>query len=259
MARARNIKPGLFKNEVLGVLDPYIGLLFIGLWTLADKRGILEDRPQRIKAELFPYREGLDINTYLTALEDEGFIHRYEHNGIKLIQIDKFTTHQNPHHTEKDSIYPEYSMICKQPVKQPLTNGYAPADSLNTDSLITDSLITDIALADPGKPTKSGTRLPKEWGLPEEWKDWALENSTLSELQIRVECEKFKDHWHANANQRNSKKSDWSAAWRNWVRNVKPNRYQTKNIYVKSRNEQAIQDFVGNQDYIDGEVSHDEQ
>ena len=48
MARARNIKPALFKNEVLGVADPIATLLFIGLWTLADRRGILEDRPLQI-------------------------------------------------------------------------------------------------------------------------------------------------------------------------------------------------------------------
>jgi hypothetical protein len=143
MARARNIKPGFFKNEILGTLDPFVALLFAGLWTLADKSGILEDRPLRIKAELFPYRDGFDINGYLTVLEQEGFLHRYEGAGTKLIQITKFREHQNPHHTEKDSIYPEYSIACELTVKQPLNNGSTPADSLNTDSLIPDSLNTD--------------------------------------------------------------------------------------------------------------------
>lgn len=51
MARSRNIKPGLFKNEVLGVADPIYTILFQGLWVLADREGRLEDRPMRIKAE----------------------------------------------------------------------------------------------------------------------------------------------------------------------------------------------------------------
>jgi len=34
MARARNIKPGLFTNEVLVDLPAFDRLLFIGLWCL---------------------------------------------------------------------------------------------------------------------------------------------------------------------------------------------------------------------------------
>lgn len=149
MARARNIKPGFFKNEYLGTADPFVSLLFAGLWTLADKAGILEDRPLRIKAELFPYRDGFDINGYLTVLERLLFIHRYEVDGIKLIQIAKFSQHQNPHHTEKDSEYKsfdEYTKSCVVTVKQPLNNGITPADSLIPDSLIPDSLNTDSLL-----------------------------------------------------------------------------------------------------------------
>ncbi len=66
--RARNIKPGFFKNEHLGTADPIVALLFEGLWLLADRDGRLEDRPLRIKAEIFPYREGLDINGSLTQV-----------------------------------------------------------------------------------------------------------------------------------------------------------------------------------------------
>jgi hypothetical protein len=52
--RACNIKPGFFKNEVLGTAVPILSLLFSGLWGLADREGRLEDRPLRIKAEIFP-------------------------------------------------------------------------------------------------------------------------------------------------------------------------------------------------------------
>jgi len=145
MARSRNIKPGFFKNEDLGTADPFVSLLFAGLWTLADRDGILEDRPLRVKAELFPYRENFDINGYLTVLVSFGLIHRYKAKDINFIQIVNFGKHQNPHHTEKDSEYPTYSSILQEPVKEPLNNCDAPADSLllipnplNTDSLITE-------------------------------------------------------------------------------------------------------------------------
>jgi len=145
MARARNIKPSFFKNEILGKLDPLVSILFISLWTLADREGRLEDRPDRILAETFPYRREItDINRYLTVLVSHGFIHRYEIDGLRLIQIAKFNKHQNPHNTEKASELPEYSEEFKITVTEPVNNSLATADSLN---LIPDSpnLIPDVS------------------------------------------------------------------------------------------------------------------
>ncbi len=107
MARARNIKPALFKNEVLGVADPVATLLFVGLWTLADRRGILEDRPLRIKAEVFPYRDGIDAEGLLAWLADHDFIERYSVDGKACIQINNFEKHQNPHKNEEPSDLPD--------------------------------------------------------------------------------------------------------------------------------------------------------
>jgi len=125
MARARNIKPGLFKNEILGVADPLYTLLFEGLWLLSDREGRLEDRPLRIKAEVFPYREGIDLGAMLDWLERAGFVRRYQRDGLALIQILNFTKHQNPHKNEPDSHYPEPEEIGSTPD----FFGSAPADS----------------------------------------------------------------------------------------------------------------------------------
>lgn len=169
MARARNIKPSLFKNEILGVEDPLLTILFESLWCLADKRGRLEDRPLRIKAETFPYREGIDINRYLTDLSRLGFILRYKVNDIHIIQIINFEKHQNPHHTEKESELPEYSINsngCTLTVNEQLKNESAPADSLllipdslNTDSLNPHSLIPEFAPQKKSAATSEKTPL----------------------------------------------------------------------------------------------------
>lgn len=135
MARARNIKPSLFKNEVLGVADPLLMILFTSLWCLADKAGRLEDRPLRIKAETFPYRDGIDADKLLTDLEKHGFIRRYAADGLRLIEILNFAKHQKPHHTEKESELPEFSTTCHVTVKTPSQDALIP-DSLNADSLI---------------------------------------------------------------------------------------------------------------------------
>lgn len=152
MARARNIKPSIFKNELLGTADPLLTLLFESLWCLADKAGRLEDRPLRIKAETFPYRENLDVNVYLTELASLGFICRYISSNIAYIQIVNFVKHQNPHKTEKESDIPEYSIesdSCSIHGKYTLNKGSRPADSLIPDSLIPDSNIPKKSPASP--------------------------------------------------------------------------------------------------------------
>ena len=60
MPRIRYLKPCFFKDEDIASLPHQTRLLYQGLWVLADKEGRLEDRPKRIKAEIFPYEE-IDI------------------------------------------------------------------------------------------------------------------------------------------------------------------------------------------------------
>ncbi|ACU61313.1 hypothetical protein [Chitinophaga pinensis] len=93
MARIRTIKPDFFKNEELAELPAMVRLLFIGLWTLADREGRMHDRPKRIKAEIFPY-DNVNIENDLARLQSAGFIERYEVGEMKVIQVNNFTKHQ---------------------------------------------------------------------------------------------------------------------------------------------------------------------
>lgn len=110
MARSRNIKPGIYKNEDLAECSLLARYTFPGLWMLADREGRLEDRPKRIKGELFPYDNftSTDIDSCLNELKKWGFINRYEIEGLKIIQIMNFLEHQNPHGKEADSVLPDY-------------------------------------------------------------------------------------------------------------------------------------------------------
>ncbi|MBU8921819.1 MAG: HNH endonuclease [Bacteroidales bacterium] len=105
MARSRNIKPGLYKNEYLVELPFETRLMFAGLPCFADREGRLEDRPMKIKMEMFP-ADNLNVDEMLSALESKGFIQRYESDGIRYIQILNFIKHQNPHHKEIASCIP---------------------------------------------------------------------------------------------------------------------------------------------------------
>lgn len=112
MLKTRYIKPDFFLDEDLARLPFETRILFAGLWCLADKAGRLEDRPERIKVEVFAY-DKVDVEKCLNQLcqEKQGskspFINRYiTVNNQKYIQIINFLKHQKPHHTERESKIP---------------------------------------------------------------------------------------------------------------------------------------------------------
>jgi hypothetical protein len=160
MARARNIKPGFFTNEELVELPFATRLLFIGLWTIADREGRLEDKPKRIKMNLFP-ADDIDVDQALCELQASGFLKRYEVGGARYIQVLAFRRHQNPHRDEKASSIPAMDEHSANTVQAPCANGGNPADSPIPDSPIPDPLNIDtVGAAAPAEvaapPTEPG-------------------------------------------------------------------------------------------------------
>lgn len=159
--RSRNIKPGFFDNEILGSIDPLAQILFAGLWCLSDREGRLEDRPARIKAQIFPYRQA-NIDKLLALLAQSGFIIRYEIEGQKFICIPKFKEHQNPHPHEAKSKLPDISMSLHV-ITCNVMSVKCNADSLIPDSLIPDSKsseVNDESCPPPSPPKVKAKRLP---------------------------------------------------------------------------------------------------
>lgn len=105
--RARDIKPGFFKNDQLAECSMAARLLFPGLWMLADREGRLENRPRKIKAEIFPF-DDVDVAALLAELDRAGLIRTYEVNGTALVWIPQFKRHQSPHKNEKSSELPAH-------------------------------------------------------------------------------------------------------------------------------------------------------
>ncbi len=89
----------------LAEVHPLGRLLFAGIWTLADREGRLEDRPKKIKAQIFPYDE-CDVDALLGELARREFIQRYEADGLRIIQVTTWHKHQNPHIKEPASTLP---------------------------------------------------------------------------------------------------------------------------------------------------------
>ena len=110
MARARNIKPGFFTNDELVELPFEVRLLFVGLWTIADRDGRLADRPKKIKMEIFP-ADDVDCDKALEQLSQKGFITRYAVDASAYIQISNWEKHQKPHIKEAPSNIPAIPVI----------------------------------------------------------------------------------------------------------------------------------------------------
>lgn len=109
MARIRMVKPEFFDDPDMGELTPMARLLFIGLWTQADREGRLEADLRRLKARIFPY-DTVDMEALAVELHGRDMIRRYsDDRGRAYIWIRSFTKHQRPHPKEPASVIPEWS------------------------------------------------------------------------------------------------------------------------------------------------------
>lgn len=105
MARIRSLKPDYFLDEGLSEVSLEAHFLLSGLWTVADRAGRLEDRPRRIKVQVFPYRD-VDVDRALGELAAAGYVVRYEAAGKRLLQVADWERDQRPHFKEAESLFP---------------------------------------------------------------------------------------------------------------------------------------------------------
>lgn len=148
MPRARNIKPAFFENEHIGALSGDLQVLFIGLWTQADREGVVEYRPAKIRKALFGFRDDITDDvfngyiTVLTQLDNGNMLLKKKCDEKEYLVIVNFEAHQNPHHTEKKGKLPSRKVLLSLDdsdltVKERLDNGELPSKN----ALIPDSCI----------------------------------------------------------------------------------------------------------------------
>ena len=155
MARSRNIKPAFFENDLLAECSPLARLLFAGLWCLADRNGVLEDRRRRIKAQILPY-DDCNIVELVDELIERKFVQKIKREGVDYLWVVEFQKHQNPHRNEESKHFdPNSEPLAPKPEGSgadtedaPEQHPSDPADSL---LLIDDSL----SLNDEGGSSES--------------------------------------------------------------------------------------------------------
>lgn len=201
--RARNIKPGFFRDAEILDLPLEARFLFVGLWCLADRQGKLEDKPKQIKVEVFGEKLDCDCHSLLDLLLNHGLIIRYSVDGAKYIKVINFLKHQSPHHTEAQSKLPDPPEIHGESTvthgEPPETQVKIPPDSLNPDLLIKNPPTPKGGSASNEKTKKRGKR--KDRVLP----------------PFSSDFEKFWSAYPRRPGGRGGKE----AAWRVWQRRVK--------------------------------------
>jgi hypothetical protein len=68
------------------------------------------------------------------------------------------------------------------------------------------------------KRTSVGTRLPEDWSLPAEWREWA-QNIGLQPREVNREATAFKNYW-LNCADPKGKKLRWDLTWQTWCRRM---------------------------------------
>lgn len=117
---------------------------------------------------------------------------------------------------------PEKTEVAPEPLPAKATSGLAVSGKSGSIQK-TDSNKQLIRTNNPPPPSGAspkgdrGARLPDDFVVPSEWREWAADKAPRFVAMIDHEAEKFSDYWRASAGAK-ARKRDWAATWRNWWR-----------------------------------------
>lgn len=169
-SRIRQVHPEFFKHEGLAALEFSTGLpiriAFIGLWCIADCRGLFQWKHRAMKREILP-DDNLDFEAVLTALESGGFVQRYTVNNETYGQIPTFGKWQHFHKNEKPHPHipdPETGQLTR--AVQGKHRHMTPASASASASASTNPLKVPLSAADPNSHTPALAAVDPAPGVP---------------------------------------------------------------------------------------------
>lgn len=86
------------------------------------------------------------------------------------------------------------------------------------------------------------TRLPQDWQPSPDELAWA--RNARPDVDPAAEAAKFRDYWHAKGG-KDATKTDWSATWRNWIRNSHAPPRRGTPTAAPSKQMQALANILG--------------
>jgi hypothetical protein len=186
MPRIRTVKPELFKHEGLFDAERASGLPlrlgFIALLGSCDREGRFYWRPRRLKVDMLPYDDDIDLEKILNALASYGFIKKYQHQGKWYGCIPSWSRHQHINQREAESEIPALlEILIPNPMKERLDKEELSPEAMfdEIDPLLPRTVIEDLSNTEEKEEDTSyrATDLPIELSK--------IENSIFAkELQL---------------------------------------------------------------------------
>ena len=88
---------------------------------------------------------------------------------------------------------------------------------VNSNTLVGANAPTPATAGKDKAEKRRATRLPDDWSLPDDWRDWAVKVHGLDpQRAVRISLV-FRDYWRSKGGA-GAAKMDWEATWRNWIR-----------------------------------------
>ena len=213
MPRQRIINPEFWLDyEIASIENPNAQLFYIGIWNFSDDYGVIESNPQKLKAQIFPYRdvntkELIDIfigNGKLIEFEAEGKKWLFIKNFLKYQYINKPSKFRNP--IPPKEILPEDSHTPTTPLpseeKRRETKTKEKRREGGLGEVREGGITRQRAISSPNKPGNAGTGMASArqgkpfywdqqmrfaqgrwWVLPKEggrWKEFAGKESEIT-------------------------------------------------------------------------------
>lgn len=242
MARKRMIDPSIWTDEGMAELEPRQQLLYIGLISNADDDGRIKGSPAAIALmlpTLYSTRDRRAIDDDLqNVLSCMTRLIRYEVDGRPYLaflnyrqwqRIDKPTPSILPPPPEESPRnQPELQKSASDSGSDP--GGFAEPSANDTGAFPINriegkgieqngkegKLGSADAPSPPRKPSTKGSRLPDDFTVTDDMRDWAREEGA-SDMLIERETAKFRDYWPTVPGQKGLK-LDWRLTWKNWIR-----------------------------------------
>lgn len=227
MPKMRGFKAEIWTDEKFVELTPLARLLFMGMWNYACDNGHLDDKPKQIKMRILP-TDDVDATGLIDEMVDLGMLEQRD----GLLVVTKLREHQRI-----DERYFAWCDRCKlEEIPERSRDRYLSstagtrgdtrahtgsrgdtrAPTMKEGRKEGEGEGSDGESTAAGKPrTKQATTIASDWQPSDAHRRLAAERG----IDILEEGSKFRDWCTATG----KTYKDWEAAFRNWIRNARPN------------------------------------
>jgi hypothetical protein len=209
----RILKESICTSEEIDCLTEQQEVFFYRLMVACDDYGLMDARPAILKARCYPLKS-IDckrIQIMLDELNRVGLIGLYTSEGRPYLHITNWEKHQSIRAKKPKYPYPQADdFICKQM--------QANVPVIQSNPIQSES--NPIQSSAESKPA-TATRLPADWYPSTDDQDFC--QTSRPDLNTQEVADGFRDYWISQPGAK-GKKLDWSATWRNWVRNQRAER-----------------------------------